>query len=122
MFEQYLTPEIFTPEILKIIAAVFAGFFGFKFLVKTDTKIEKRRRGAAELAGRYREMGLVTIANLLLDYSMGDYTGMAGKVYGFYGYAKENGLNAEFEAVYEKMLAAKLQDPEERAKLKERVS
>ena len=116
-FEQF-----FTPEILKLIAAVVAGYFGFKYFVKTDTKVEKRRRGAAELAGRYREMGLVTIADLLLDYSIGDYSGMAGKVYAVYGHAKENGLEAEFEAVYEKMLVAKLQDPDERAKLLERVS
>lgn len=117
MFEQF-----FTPETLKMVAAVFAGYFGSKFLLKTDTKVEKRRRGAAELAGRYREMGLVTISDLLLDYSVGDYSGMAGKVYAVYGHAKESGLEAEFEAVYEKMLAAKLQDPTERAKLKERVS
>lgn len=117
MFEQF-----FTPENLKIVAAVVAGYFGSKFLIKTDTKVEKRRRGAAELAGRYREMGLVTIADLLLDYSVGDYSGMSSKVYAIYGHAKENGLEAEFETVYEKMLVAKLQDPEERAKLKERIS
>ena len=117
MFEQF-----FTPETLKIVAAAVAGYFGSKFLVKTDTKVEKRRRGAAELAGRYREMGLNTAADLLLDYSVGDYSGMARKVYAVYGHAKENGLDAEFETVYEKMLVSKLQDPDERAKLKERVS
>lgn len=114
--------QLFTPENLKLLAVAAAGLFGAKYLFKTDTKVEKRRRGAAELAGRYREMGLITISDLLLDYSVGDYSGMSKKVYSVYDHAKENGLDAEFETVFQKMLAAKLQDPEERAAIKERLT
>lgn len=117
MLEQFLTPEY-----LKLVLALVAGFFGAKYLVKTDTKIEGRRRAAADLAGRYREKGLDTIPDLLLDYSVGDYSGMAKKIYSVYDHAKENGLEAEFETVFEKMFAAKMQDPNERAALVERLN
>lgn len=117
MIEQYLTPD----NIQLALAAVLA-FFGAKYLYKGDTKVEGRRRAAADLAGRYRAMGLTTIPDLLLDYSVGDYSGMAKKIYSVYDHAKDNGLEAEFENVFEKMLAAKMQDPDAKAALKERLN
>lgn len=117
MLEQFLTPEY-----LKLVLALVAGFFGAKYLVKTDTKVEGRRRAAADLAGRYREMGLTTIPDFLLDYSVGDYSGMVKKIYSVYDHVKDSGLEAEFENVFEKMLATKMQDPEARAALVERLN
>lgn len=116
MIEQYLTPEN-----IKMVLAAVAGYFGYKYLVKTDTKVESRRRAAAELASHYREMGLASVSNVLLDYSVGDYSGMAKKITSYYEKVTENGMEAETDSVFNKILNTKLQDAEFRATLTERL-
>lgn len=92
------------------VLILVAGFAGVKWLVKTDTKVENRRRGAAELAGVLRSLGLKHTPDFLVDYSVGDYSGMGDKISRL---AKlflegEAAVVLEFEKVFENILTAKL--------------
>jgi hypothetical protein len=99
------------------VLIVLAGYKGATWLVKTDTKVENRRRAAAELAGVLRSLGLVKTPDFLIDYSVGDYSGMGehlielSKLF----LSGEAAVVAEFEAVFERCLAAKLGTEQGRA-------
>lgn len=116
MLEEYLTPEN-----LKIVGAAVAGMLGMRYLSKPVSGMKQRRRAAAQMANVYSQMGLNTISSILLDYSVGDYVGMAKSMKAYYNRVKEKGIQAETEAVYERILDAKLKDPEYRKALKERL-
>lgn len=104
-----------TLVILALIAAV--GFLGAKWLFKKDTEIENRRRGAARLAASLKAYGLVRIPEFLIDYSVGDYSGMAEKMKNLAEMfmSGESAVVAELDAVYERVLAEKLQTEAGRA-------
>ena len=51
-----------------------------KWLFKKDTEIENRRRAAGQLAAKLREMGFTELPEFFIDYSVGDYSGMAYKL------------------------------------------
>jgi len=97
-----------TLVILGLICVV--GFLGSKWLFKKDTEIENRRRGAAKLAASLKAYGLEKIPDFLIDYSVGDYSGMAMKIQQLAEMfiAGEAVVIAEFDAVYERVLAEKL--------------
>jgi len=80
------------------------------FLFKKDTEKEGRRRGAAKLAGVLSALGLVKIPDFLVDYSVGDYSGMTKKIAEL---AKlfldgSDAVLKEFEVVFERLLDARL--------------
>jgi len=94
--------------IVALIAAV--GFFGAKWLFKKDTEIEDRRRGAVKLAGCLKAYGLVKIPDLLSDYAVGDYSGMAMKIKQLAEMflSGEEAVITELDGVYERVLSQKL--------------
>lgn len=104
-----------TLVILALIAAV--GFLGAKWLFKKDTEIENRRRGAARLAASLKAYGLVRIPEFLIDYSVGDYSGMAEKMKQLAEMfmAGDDAVVKELDAVYERVLAEKLKTEAGRA-------
>lgn len=102
-----------------VLAAIgVAMFFVGQLLFKGDTAIENRRRSATRLAGRLRELGFTRLPPILEDYSIGDYSGMIGKIRDvaeLLGDEKER--QAEFERVFQLLLEAKMKDPEKRDSL-----
>lgn len=104
-----------TLVILVLIALV--GFLGAKWLFKKDTVVENRRRGAARLAACLKAYGLVRIPEFLIDYSVGDYSGMAEKIKGLAEMflAGEEAVVKEFDAVYDRVLVEKLKTEAGRA-------
>lgn len=100
--------SIYTLVILALIATV--GFLGAKWLFKKDTEIEDRRRGAARLAASLKAYGLERIPEFLIDYSVGDYSGMALKMKDLAGMflSGEEAVITEFDSVFERVLLQKL--------------
>lgn len=104
-----------TLVILVLIALV--GFLGAKWLFKKDTEVENRRRGAAKLAACLKSYGLVRIPEFLIDYSVGDYSGMAEKIEALAEMflAGEEAVVKEFDTVFERVLVEKLKTEAGRA-------
>ncbi len=93
-----------------LILVVVGGYQGAKWLVKADTRVEERRRAAAKMAGALSGLGLVKIPEFLIDYSVGDYSGMGDKFVSTTELflSGEAAVLAEFEQVFERVLSAKL--------------
>ena len=102
--------------VISVLIAL-VGFFGAKWLFKKDTEKEDRRRGAAKLAAALRAYGLVKIPDFLIDYSVGDYSGMAEKIKRLAEMfmSGEATVLTEFDAVYERVLIEKLKTEAGRA-------
>jgi hypothetical protein len=111
-----------TLVILVLIALV--GFFGAKWLFKKDTEIEDRRRGAARLAAVLKAYGLVRIPEFLIDYSVGDYSGMAEKIKSLAEVflAGEEPVVKEFDVVFDRVLVEKLKTEAGRALIAAKLS
>ena len=91
---------------------------------KKDTKIENRRRGAAKLASVLSNLGLKRTPEFLIDYSVGDYSGMAERITEL---AKlflsgEAAVIEEFAQVFDSVLAAKLRTDSGRALIAAKLS
>jgi len=96
--------------ILLCVVLAIISYAVVRWLFKKDTEIEDRRRGAARLAGVLSNLGLKKTPEFLIDYSVGDYSGMAEKIKEL---AKlfldgEGAVVKEFEQVFEGCLKAKL--------------
>jgi hypothetical protein len=100
-----------------VVAAVAVGYIVAQFLFKKDTEIEDRRRGAARLAGVLSSLGLKKTPEFLIDYSVGDYSGMGNKVRRLAELflSGPDAVVAEFEQVFDGVLAAKLKTEAGRA-------
>lgn len=107
-----------------LVLVGLVGFFGAKWLFRKDTEIEGRRRGAARLAASLKAYGLVKIPEFLIDYSVGDYSGMAMKIkaYAEMFMAGEEAVMQEFNAVFERVLAEKLKSESGRALIASKLS
>lgn len=66
--------------VLAVAALGMGSYMLGKWLFGKDTEIENRRRAAAMLAAKLTEMGLKQTPAFLIDYSVGDYSGMAHKI------------------------------------------
>jgi len=98
-----------------VLAGVSYAIVAWAF--KKDTEKEDRRRGAAKLASVLSRLGLKKIPEFLVDYSVGDYSGMTKKIADL---AKlfldgQDAVLVEFEAVFDSLLAAKLSSETGRA-------
>ena len=107
-----------------LVLVPLVGFLAAKWLFQKDTEIENRRRGAAKLAGVLQTYGLKKTPEFLVDYSVGDYSGMANKIADL---AKlfldgEEHVVKEFQHVFERVLEAKLQTEEGRALIAAKLS
>lgn len=96
--------------ILLLVVLVAAGYFVVKWLFQKDTEIENRRRGAARLAGVLSSKGLVKVPEFLIDYSVGDYSGMGNNIKKLAALFLdgEEAVVKEFDKVFENLLDAKL--------------
>lgn len=99
------------------LLVLIGGYAGTQWLVKKDTKIEERRRAAANLAGVLRGLGLSKTPEFLIDYSVGDYSGMGEKLVRLAELflSGEKAVVDEFDKVFEKCLAAKVNTEQGRA-------
>jgi len=103
--------------ILACVLLAAAAYVVVVWAFKKDTEIEDRRRGAARLAAVLSNLGLKKTPEFLIDYSVGDYSGMAVKITEL---AKlflegEGAVVKEFAQVFDGVLAAKLRTDSGRA-------
>ncbi len=102
-----------------LISVVSAGgiFAGVKFAFRVDTEIEDRRRLAGQLAIILSKYGLKRIPAFLLDYSVGDYSGLLVKLRSIVDLFLdgEEAVVKEFNEVFERCLTSKLKSKEGRA-------
>jgi hypothetical protein len=117
---------MFTPIeiVLAVIVACGLGYAGVKWLYKKDTEIENRRREAVKIAGTLESLGLPRLADFFADYSVGDYSGMAEHIKNL-AVALASGEKAivqEFELIFSRCLAAKLENEEGRAFIAARLA
>ena len=103
--------------VLSCVVAAGVCFVVARFLFKKDTEKEERRRGAARLASVLSGLGLKKLPEFLIDYSVGDYSGMSKKIAEL---AKlfvegEAAVLKEFAVVFDSLLDAKLSSESGRA-------
>jgi len=94
-----------------------ACYYVVRWMFRKDTEIEDRRRAAAELAGVLSGLGLRKIPDFLIDYSVGDYSGMGKKIADLARLflSGEAAVLEEFKEAFGRVLDAKLKTPEGRA-------
>jgi len=99
-----------------VLAAVVLAALA-AWLFRKDTEIEDRRRGAARLAGVLSNLGLKKTPAFLIDYSVGDYSGMAERIKQLAELflEGEDAVVKEFEQVFEGCLISKLKTETGRA-------
>ena len=103
---------------------ILSCFLLGKVLFKKDEQIEDRRRSAAQLAGVLQRFGLKRLPMVLIDYSVGDYSGMSKRIASFielFGEGEEAVIK-EFNEVFERVLENKLNNPESRAYIQARLN
>lgn len=110
--------------ILAAVVAVLVGREVGKWLFGQNAKLMQKKRAAQVLAGKLRENGLRLLPGLLEDFAVGDVQDMVEKIHDV---AKlvESGSDAiekELEAVYERVLDAKLAKPEGLALVKAKIA
>ena len=100
-----------------MIGGVWVGRQLFKRDFEFDTRVEERRRAAAKLAAVLMQHGLVKVPDLLIDYSVGDYSGMGCKIIEVTKLflSGEAAVMEEFQKVFSNVLTAKLGTEEGRA-------
>jgi len=110
--------------ILIIAAVVAAAYYGSQYLVGVDTRVEGRRRAANELAGQLQALGLVQIPDLLLDYGVGDYSGMGEHLIRVVKLFSGNpaAVLTEFNQIFGRLLDAKLSTKEGRALIEAKLA
>lgn len=113
-----------TSSILILVLVPLVGFLAAKWLFQKDTEIENRRRGAAKLAAVLQSYGLQKTPEFLIDYSVGDYSGMAHKISDLARLFLdgEEHVVKEFQHVFDRVLEAKLQTAEGRAYIAAKLS
>ena len=116
---------VLTPSSIAILVLLpLVTFLGAKWLFQKDTEIEDRRRGAAKLAAVLKSYGLEKTPEFLVDYSVGDYSGMAHKIGDLSRLflSGEEHVVKEFQHVFDRVLEAKLQTDEGRAYIAAKLS
>ena len=116
---------VLTPSSIAILVLVpVVGFLAAKWLFQKDTEIENRRRGAAKLAAVLQTYGLKKTPEFLVDYSVGDFSGMAHKIADLARLFLdgEEHVVKEFQQVFDRVLEAKLQTDEGRAYIAAKLS
>jgi hypothetical protein len=109
---------VLTPATIALCVCVpVLAYLLVKKLFEKDTEVENRRRAAAKLAAKLQEIGLRKLPEFLIDYSVGDYSGMANKIHMIAELvlSGEAPLLAEVDSVFRNVLDAKLKTDEGRA-------
>jgi len=107
-------------NLIIIALCAVVAWLGAKWAFKKDTEIENRRRAAGQLAAKLREMGFTELPEFFIDYSVGDYSGMAYKLKAVAQkmMSGEKGVLAEIGDVFDKLLKIKLATVEGRMLVK----
>ncbi len=109
---------VLTPATIALIVCVpLLAYFLVKWAFTKDTEIENRRRAAAKLAAKLQAIGLKRTPEFLIDYSVGDYSGMANKIHSLAELFQsgDDPVLAEVDTVFRTVLDAKLKTEEGRA-------
>lgn len=103
-------------NIIIVVLIGVCGWLAGKWLFKKDTEIEHRRRAAGRLAAKLSEMGFKELPEFFINYSVGDYSGMAYKLTEIARtmVSGEKAVLAELDDVFTKLLAIKLATQEGR--------
>lgn len=110
-----------SPIVAVGLACALAFVVG-KLLFKTDEKIEERRRHAANIAVELKAQGMNHIPELLVDYSVGDYSGLMSRLKAWYEFMREDSQRRSFfQQFLEKQLTLALQDDTRRQKVLDAV-
>jgi hypothetical protein len=111
-------------SVVIVVLVAMVGFLGAKWLFRKDTAAEDRRRGAAKLAANLRAYGLVKIPDMLIDYSVGDYSAMAEKIKNLAQtvMAGEDAIVKELDGAFDKVLVEKLKTESGRALIAAKLS
>lgn len=108
--------------VLMIVLASAAAFLVGKQIFRTDEKIEDRRRHAANIAVELKSQGLQHIPELLVDYSVGDYSGLMSRLKSWYEFMREDSQRRSFFTKFlEVQLGQALQDDTRRQKVLDAV-
>jgi hypothetical protein len=110
--------------LLSFALVIVVGAVVGAWLFRKDTAQEKRRRGAAQLAGVLSRYGLKRIPEFLLNYSVGDYSGAAKNIMDWVKLFTEGGeseIIKEFDDVFSRVFEVKLMNPEARAYIQSRI-
>lgn len=104
-------------QLVVLVLVVAVGFLGAKWLFQKDTVVENYRRSAGKLAAVLTSYGLVKIPDFLIDFSVGDVSGMAEKIKQLAQMflAGEDAVVKEFDQVFERVLVQKLRTEAGRA-------
>ncbi len=109
---------VMTPATVALCVCVpLLAFFIGKWLFGKDTEIENRRRSAAKLAAKLQSIGLKKTPDFLIDYSVGDYSGMANKIHMLADLflSGDEPVLAEVDTVFRNVFESKLKTEEGRA-------
>ena len=109
---------VLTPATIALCVCVpLLAYFVGKWLFSKDTEVENRRRAAAKLAAKLQAIGLKKTPEFLIDYSVGDYSGMANKIHMLADLflSGEEPVLAEVETVFRSVFDSKLKTVEGRA-------
>jgi hypothetical protein len=109
---------------LVCVLAAIAGYGLIRLYYKLDERREDRRRAASRLASVLAKMGLKRIPEILIAYSVGDYSGMVQQITECVRLflSGEAAVLDEFDEVFERVLAAKLKTESGRALLAVKLS
>jgi hypothetical protein len=108
---------------LPYVAIAAAAYFGTKLLKKGDDRVEQRRLGALAVAGVLRGKGFTSIPRALETYAVGDYSGFAAYLHSLASVlTNPDSADSEFEAVFDKALLSKLNEPAKRKALLDRIA
>jgi hypothetical protein len=104
-------------QVIVIALIAVVGWMAGKWLFQKDTELEERRRAAAKLAATLQGYGLTKIPDFLIDFSVGDRSGMAQKMKQLAELfrAGDQAVILEFDTVFEKVLGEKLKTEAGRA-------
>lgn len=108
--------------ILVIAIACIAAFAVGKLLFRADERVEDRRRHAAQIAVEMKTQGLEHIPELLIDYSVGDYSGIMSRLKSWYELLRQDTQRRHFFDTFLKtQLKLALEDPQRRQEVLDAV-
>lgn len=108
--------------IIMVLLACAAAFLVGKVLFRADEKVEDRRRHASNIAVELKSQGMNHIPELLIDYAVGDYSGLLSRLKSWYEFMREDTQRRSFfQQFLEKQLQLALADDTRRQKVLDAV-
>lgn len=110
--------------ILAVAVALLVGREVGKWLFSANEKLMAKKRAAQVLAAKLRENGLRLLPALLEDFAVGDVNDMLERVHKVADIVESgsDAIEKELAGVYERVLDAKLKQPEGLALIKAKIA